>query len=79
MKRVDIKFTVEGLGEFPLDMLRYDRCFPRTGMDCDSITYKGERRQVTLVALNRDSYLWKPTYGRWESFGWNVVEVEVIE
>jgi len=79
MKKADIKFTVEGRGDFPLDMLRYDRCFPRTGMDCDTITYTGEVRQVTLVALNRVNRFWAPTEGRWLSFGWSVVEVAVIE
>lgn len=26
-------FTVRGRGEFPLDMLRYDSCWPRSGED----------------------------------------------
>jgi len=30
MKKADIRFTVEGRGDFPLDMLRYDRCSRRT-------------------------------------------------
>lgn len=64
-------FTVEGRGEFPMDMLRYDEC------DFVSKTTKAVaeggtlmRRQITLVTSNQ----YAPTIGRWKSFGWDVVE-----
>jgi len=83
MKRADIRFTVEGRGNFPLDMLRYDRCFPRTGDDVMMMEtqpeYLRSPRCVTLLALSRESRYWQPTVGRWASFGWSVVNVEVIE
>lgn len=74
-KRVD-HFTVRGTGAFPLDMLRYDRCYPGTGQD----SYAAERvdrgeREVTLataIASRAENY---PTTGRWESFGWKVVAI----
>jgi hypothetical protein len=83
MKRANIKFTVEGRGDFPLDMLRYDRCHPRTGVDAEMMLTPPEHlrspRCVTLVALDRDNRFWAPTEGRWLSFGWSVIEVAVIE
>lgn len=68
------EFVVEGRGEFPFDMLRYDHCWPkRESEDVVNMApyprgslYR-ETRRVTLVGLR------EPTVGRWESFGWNVV------
>lgn len=72
-------FTVEGGGPFPIDMLRYDQCWPRSeGEDSRAIEQSfpqgrrvtGARYRVTLVthASNR------PTGARWESFGFKVVQ-----
>jgi hypothetical protein len=68
-------FTVEGNGEFPYDMLRYDQCWPKSEA---SDVYKMSAhplgnlarttRSVTLVSIKE-----KPTVARWESFGWKVV------
>lgn len=83
VKRANIKFTVEGRGEFPFDMLRYDRCHPRTGVDAEMLRPPAEPlsspRCVTLVALARDSRFWEPTRERWLSFGWHVIDVEFLE
>lgn len=68
------EFVVEGSGSFPIDMLRYDSCWPRTEIDSSKITFTGEpleRRQVELATLTRSP--WEPTEGRWASFGWHVV------
>jgi hypothetical protein len=81
-KKADIKFTVEGRGDFPLDMLRYDRCFPRTGTDAETILppeHLRGPRCVTLVALARDSRWWEPERGRWISFGWTVIDVTPMD
>ena len=82
-KKADIRFTVEGRGEFPLDMLRYDRCFPRTGEDAEMMLTPPDHlrspRQVTLVALARENRYWQPTEGRWLSFRWAVVDVQPID
>lgn len=73
------KFTVAGQFAFPVDMLRYDACYPATTEDAveigNSILPITRRSnadrvfKVTLVttAINR------PTVGRWESFGWKVI------
>lgn len=70
-------FTVEGSGEFPYDMLRYDQCWPQS--EANDV-YKlsahplGQLaraiRQVTLVSIKS-----MPTVARWESFGWKVVKI----
>jgi hypothetical protein len=68
-----IKFTVSGRGLFPLDMLRYDCCYPASPQDVNSMDGRA-RREVTLVAANPVA----PTTGRWASFGWDVIKEEVL-
>lgn len=67
-------FTVQGNTRFPVDMLRYDGCFPATSEDASalnaSIDDDPQVRSVTLYKVwERD---WQPTRGRWQSFGWTV-------
>lgn len=63
------EFTVEGSGVFPYDMLRYDRCWPaHESPDSVQIGRTSRPRQVTLRGLQ------PATVGRWESFGWKVVQ-----
>lgn len=62
-------FTVAGRGAFPLDMLRYDCCWPMTGDDVTNLDGTIERREITLVSATPNS----PTRGRWSSFGWPVI------
>lgn len=68
------EFTVKGGGLFPFDMLRYDQCWPKSE-STDSAAIErttrhghGGTEEVTLVGLN------SPTQGRWQSFGWRVIE-----
>jgi hypothetical protein len=61
-------FTVSGRGAFPLDMLRYDSCWPNSEADTSAIDEPRERRKVTLRTYSNYS----PTIDRWESFGWRV-------
>jgi hypothetical protein len=84
------RFTVEGSGEFPWDMLRYDSCFPISnahvtgGMNdnilnmsmChhDAKEYYKGNRQVELMKIV-DSKNEVPTEGRWNSFGWKIVKI----
>ena len=67
-------FTVVGRGKFPMDMLRYDECYPRTGADAENIA-PVDRPVAREVVLNtvQDRKHWQPTVGRWQSFGWSVV------
>jgi hypothetical protein len=72
------RYSVTGSGVFPLDMTRYDACFPSGQDDVTSITRSFDRRnardQATRTVRLR-STVKEPTEGRWESFGWKVSEV----
>lgn len=68
--------VVEGYGIFPLDMLRYDCCFPVESEDANAVA--GEPDAPTRrVAVQRwcDIADGRWTNGRWESFGWKIVSV----
>jgi hypothetical protein len=75
MKKVWV-FTVEGNGQFPFDMLRYDACYPAKSADVIAVHPSGRRdgkimetRQATLKSLSGP-----PTVDRWKSYGWIVTE-----
>ncbi|HEX8551048.1 MAG TPA: hypothetical protein VF681_05775 [Abditibacteriaceae bacterium] len=78
IKSCSVRFTVVGRGDFPLDMLRYDRCFPRTGNDAAAAQSPGETRTVELTRDAATRY-WRPCEGRWQSFGWTVTEVTPMD
>jgi hypothetical protein len=79
--KIYYNFTVKGRGQFPLDMLRYDMCWPQTTQDVSIITGSiGLKDQdimdqhgpkggytVSLQALQ------PPSIKRWESLGWPAV------
>lgn len=60
------EYYVSGRRQFPVDMLRYDACWPVDG----DILDEGFR------SIKVRSYC-PPTPSRWESFGWSV-GIEVI-
>lgn len=65
-------FEVEGSGFFPIDMLRYDSCWPYSQEDVSGIscTYELQpMRRVKLCRIVRNKNL-MPTGDRWASFGW---------
>jgi hypothetical protein len=70
------RLVVEGSGDFPIDMLRYDGCCPDGEVDSWAIQNEKGQRQVKLrrftVAGSRAAE------GRWESFGWKVVSEEPV-
>lgn len=63
-------FIVEGRGEFPADMLRYDECAPLHYADTEAMKKRGLR----MVSLTSRKHT--PTFARWESFGWSVLAVD---
>lgn len=69
-------FIVEGRGDFPIDMLRYDRAFPTEGFHAITRDFKKEDRmtprRVKLATWHHFRF-WEPTTLRWQSFGWSVV------
>lgn len=72
-------FTVETNFLFPIDMLRYDSCFPATEKDAGEIhknlTANGSPLKVK-VARYIDNKATKPTTARWDSFGCRISKIE---
>jgi len=72
------RFSVRNTGQqpFPIDMLRYDSCYPSSQEDAAEITHDlvpppicgPDGITITLETTARNS----PTPARWESFGWTV-------
>ena len=77
-KETATQFTVIGRGVFPLDMLRYDGCYPKLETDTITIGKDGLREVELHKTLNWGTphellKVWVPTVGRWNSFGWAVL------
>lgn len=74
-------FIVKGNLPFPLDMLRYDSCWPKDSRDALDIQrsfdpMQGEIRvELECACANPHG---APTIGRWESFGWKVVSMSSL-
>lgn len=65
---------VQGRGEFPYDMLRYDACCPDKESDTSRMGRPDEVESFRHVTLRRYSVSGMPvTERRWRSFGWDVV------
>lgn len=74
-------YTVEGVGAFPVDMLRYDCSHPERESDSNSIAmdafssrleaYNSPReiRLIRTFDTAADARAFKPTHRRWHSFG----------
>jgi hypothetical protein len=78
-------FTVEGTADigFPLDMLRFDACWPRHQVDAEKIAELignqsrfGKRPARMRIMLTGHSM---PSLERWRAFGWVATEVLVRE
>lgn len=81
-KLYEIVVTVapaRGRPDFPVDMLRYDGLVPNREQDSYTIGRAREERvpgEAMQVELRRYAERnWKPTDGRWDSFGWRVVDL----
>lgn len=80
MRKMELRdFTVEGHGEFPFDMLRYDSCWPYQQEDAAQLASRRyerdtnvQRRRIVLQGIQ------DPTKARWQSFNWNVVGMGAI-
>lgn len=69
------RFTVIGAGEFPIDMLRYDRCWPRRESGEIAASFRPRLRAALTIDIEGMN---EPTRDRWTSFGWHVHNVEVV-
>lgn len=69
-------FDVKGVATFPLDMLRFDACWPARQDDASTIGWLFSPRRNKEVAethVIRLTGVQTPTAARWESFGWRVI------
>lgn len=64
--RVRFEFIVEGSDTFPVDMLRYDACWP-ADMESASYMLARGRRKIRLASHVA------PTPERWATFMWRIV------
>jgi hypothetical protein len=66
-----MEFTVTGRFPFPIDMLRYDRCYPATEKDSSLMVgaLSGSREITLRLVTDRPA---GPTEARWNSFMWHV-------
>ena len=75
------EFTVTWRGEFPLDMLRYDSCFPANQQAVSAITASitgratGPLRRTAQIARYVRHRAIQPTTDRWSSFRATVSDV----
>jgi hypothetical protein len=74
------RFTVQGSRAFPLDMLRYDACYPAATSDVTKIdeSQHSETRAPGEVSIDLVGRVHNPTHARWNSFGWKITK-EVAE
>lgn len=72
------EIDVAGKGDFPIDMLRYDACCPKTENDSHEIERQDytTTRVITLRRFAKNTMC--ATHARWQSFGWRVVAERVI-
>lgn len=68
--------VVEGRGDFPLDMLRYDRAFVLTPIPHPQHPMYPRRGKLRVVVGFADS-AYAPTADRWRSYGWEVLNIRV--
>lgn len=62
---------------FPVDMLRYDNCFPADESEANAITAAltgGERIGGAIKLIRVGTTARPPEDARWRSFGWKVVD-----
>jgi len=80
MKRYQFTVTPKhNDNQFPMDMLRYDRCYPLTERDAREIERSTEltesRREIVIMLQSNDR---SPTADRWDSRGWKVTRSEYM-
>jgi hypothetical protein len=70
------EYAVEGIGDFPLDMLRHDCAYPADQESVAAImaglrwaASRRRSRELLVVRLVSDR---APTSERWRAFGWTV-------
>lgn len=72
---------VKGSGHFPLDMLRYDCCFPADtdGVKALSNSWEDGEVEVLMVRYTKAKNDRAFTPARWQSFGWSCSAVDTCK
>lgn len=65
-------FAVGGSGEFPFDMLRYDAAYPWRERESGKLSHHARGRRIVVLRTDNRRM---PTIERWQSFGWEVIQV----
>lgn len=73
-------FKVISIFGFPIDMLRYDQCWPRTANDSHAIQLQKPGDKPLEVELERivENKGDKPTEGRWASYNCEIGFIETV-
>jgi hypothetical protein len=66
------RFVVFGNGQFPLDMLRMDRCIPDTPDDSDRAFRQTGERYVGLVGFVPRGVGYMPSVESWLESSWSI-------
>lgn len=76
------RVEVTGKGQFPIDMLRHDQCFPIFESDSqiirDGFSRKADDIRPVVALGHWGPSSWVPTAERWKSYGWTVTHHEVM-
>ena len=69
------EYSVEGVGDFPLDMLRHDQAYPADEESVAAISagfrWAAARKNRTTLVIRLASHR-APTPERWRAYGWTV-------
>ena len=68
-----MRFYARGNGHFPLDMLRYDKCYPLKEWTARRLGNWDSETRAIFMETNGTHI----TRMRWKSFGWIISKVEV--
>lgn len=71
------RYDVSGRGTFPVDMLRYDSCWPEDTNSALKMAGCIASRSLETTTVRIRSHN-APTVGRWNSFGWTVSNEDVF-
>ena len=66
------EYEVTGAGDFPVDMLRYDCCWPCNGESAARLLLDRDEPRSTPRRTIRLRSVQPPTVERWASFQWHV-------
>jgi hypothetical protein len=77
------KFIVTGQSGFPLDMLRYDACYPTSQASVEELSASLETververlKSGKMFTVHLASRVGSPEVARWSSFSWRVNDVK---